>query len=146
MRKNTEHDAHIVRHSDMTFYMFLESPTNCYNFLWAVNTCPHARIHTCVRGGAPREPRCARLARRPLSLFVSEVGRLASLASLASLAARFHIHIPLKSNIHSHIFMIFSSLIPTKTCKELSSVLGASCQQTNSTLQPRSREEGKKHK
>ena len=61
-------------------------------------------ICVCVRvGGTPREPRFARLARRPLSLiveficvfmlvfmFVSAVGRLASLASLTSLGAHFH--------------------------------------------------------
>ena len=31
----------------------------------------HGCINACVKGGAPREPRCARLARRPLSLWSS---------------------------------------------------------------------------
>ena len=63
----------------------------------------HGCIYVCVRGGAPRKPRFARLARRPLPLFVeficvlmlvflfvSGVRRLASLASLASPGAEFH--------------------------------------------------------
>ena len=65
--------------------------------------CLHVGIYVCVSCEAPREPRFARLARRPLSLIVefirvfmlvfmfgSGVGRLASLATLASLDTRFH--------------------------------------------------------
>ena len=40
-------------------------------FHCGVHSWLRARLYLCVRGGAPREPRFARLAQRPLSMFVS---------------------------------------------------------------------------